>query len=102
MAPPSDDYETAARREAWRLESAGKLPDGFTDAYYPLTRAERIDLRRLRAAFELALDPDACRDLLDGLPVDPDRVDKTALEHALAATLIQLVRPIDVVHGRIP
>lgn len=94
------DHETAARQRSLALEAQGRLPAGFTEHYYPLTRLERLELARQRAALQLALDPGAWADLLCGVPIDPDRVDKEALQYALTASLVQLVRPIDLIHGR--
>lgn len=51
-------------------------------------------------AVRLAKDVQTCRALLAGDPVDPSRVHKNELENALKPGLVQLVRPIDVLHGK--
>jgi hypothetical protein len=49
-----DELETEARRESRRLEHAGKLEHGFTEAFYPLSAAEEREARRNNAALLLA------------------------------------------------
>lgn len=51
---------------------------------------------RLAVSFALALDLATCADLLDGLPVAPGRLDADALATAKEATLVRLVRPVDL------
>jgi hypothetical protein len=49
-----DELEAEARRESKRLENAGKLEHGFTEAFYPLSAAEEREARRNNAALLLA------------------------------------------------
>ncbi len=53
-----DDLERDARKASEGLEATGKLPAGFTAEHYPLTSRERLELRRMSAAMELADGPD--------------------------------------------
>jgi hypothetical protein len=55
---------------------------------------------RIAVAMRLALDIEACEALMLGRPVDPSRLDPDELRRALEPGLVQLVRPIDVLHGR--
>jgi hypothetical protein len=52
-------------------------------------------VQRLRAAFALARDVEACVDLLAGRPVDPVRLDPVELVRAREATLVLLVSPLE-------
>ncbi len=52
-------------------------------------------LAAVDVALRVALDVDACRDLLLGLPVDPDRLDPDGLKWASERRWITLSRPID-------
>ena len=56
------------------------------------------DGQRLLAAFTLACDLDACRDLILGLPVDVARLDPGELQRARQAHLVQLRAPADLLH----
>lgn len=56
------------------------------------------DAGRLQIAFRLAVDVEACADLLAGRPVDPARLDPLQRAKAQEARLVQLVRPIDLVN----
>ena len=51
---------------------------------------------RLATAFALALDTDACSDLLAGRPVAPERLDHAEAAKARRASLVRLVAPIDL------
>lgn len=66
---PSPDHETDARKRSWGLEATGKLPAGFSEQHYPLTAAELLELRRLKAAMELAEDADTYVALARGRPI---------------------------------
>jgi hypothetical protein len=55
---------------------------------------------RLDTAWRLAKDIDTLEALLLGQPVDPARIHQDELQRALEPRLVQLVRPIDVLHGR--
>ncbi len=91
------ECETAARKAALALEWANRLPDGFTEQHYPLTRRELAELLRFKVALRLARDRDTCRLLLLGLPVEPERVDERALRWAQRRTaMIRLVSPFEV------
>lgn len=111
--------EAEARDRAVLLEDAGKLPAGFCARHYPLPpvlpkdatepitaemmaelEARWQDGERLAWAWRLAGDLDALRTLLEGRPLDPSRVNQEHLGDALTASLVQLRRPIDVLHGR--
>ncbi len=59
------------------------------------------DGQRLYWAFKLALDVEACADLLADKPVDPARLDRKALAESREASLVQLVRPIDVLERNV-
>lgn len=96
-----DELEVEARQRSQALEEAGRLPAGFTAQHYPLTRNERIGLQRLKLIWDLAGSLDALEDLLLGVPVDPSRLNKDELAGAFEASLVQLVRPIDLLHGRV-
>lgn len=98
----NDQLEREARQRSAELEAAGKLPDGFTAQHYPLTRAERIDLRRLSVAWRLAPDLDTLHDLLLGVPVDPAHLNTKDLDEAHKASLVQLVPPINVLERSVP
>lgn len=69
---------------------------------YDAARLEQLwpHAERLQVAFRLAKDLAACEELLKGAPVDPGRVRQDELQKALEPRLVQLVRPIDVLHGR--
>ena len=98
MVPAHHDiYEQEARRRSWELENMPnpKLPQGFTEHYYPLTRTERLQLQRLATAWRLAPDIRTLEDLLFGIPVDPSRLNPTELARARTASLVQLIPPID-------
>ena len=47
-------------------------------------------------ALRVALDLEACRDLLLGLPVDPGRLDPNGIAWARERGWVQLARPVDV------
>jgi hypothetical protein len=49
---------------------------------------------RLRVAFAIANDLDACRDLLAGRKVDPVRLDAVRVRRARQAGFVQLVSPL--------
>lgn len=93
-----ETLERDARWEAYSLESRGKLPAGFSEQHYGLSPDDRFELARLRAALELATDFETWRDLRYGVPVEPSRLDKRALQQAQTASLVQLIRPIDLIH----
>ncbi len=59
------------------------------------------DGQRLFWAIKLALDVEACADLLADRPVDPVRLDRKALAESCEASLVQLVRPIDVLERNV-
>jgi hypothetical protein len=56
-------------------------------------------LAAVDVALRVARDVDACRDLLLGLPVDPDRLDSDGLAWASERGWVQLARPIDVLRA---
>jgi hypothetical protein len=65
----------------WREQLRARWPDG----------------EKLRCAWTIAADLDTLRDLLLGLPVDvASRIRPDELERAREETLVQLVRPIDL------
>jgi hypothetical protein len=70
----------------------------ITGAMWTLLRWDYPDayLQRLDVAMRLALDVDACTDLLCGTPVDPARIDTIALVRAQEESLVQLVAPIEL------
>lgn len=68
------EHETEARHRSLALEHAGKLPAGYTDTYYPLTRSEQLELRRLKAALAAAPDADIFCALVRGEPVPASRL----------------------------
>lgn len=77
------------------------------DITTPITADMRRRLRerwpngeRLTIAWRLAKDLETLEALLLGQPVDPSRVNQDELQRALEPRLVQLVRPIDVLHGR--
>jgi hypothetical protein len=54
-------------------------------------------------AIQLARDVDACRDLLNGVPVDPDRLQPEVLERMKTLRLVTLdVRAIDLLFSELP
>ncbi len=59
------------------------------------------DGQRLFWAIKLAQDVEACADLLANRPVDPSRLDRKALAESREASLVQLVRPIDVLERNV-
>ncbi len=59
------------------------------------------DGQRLYWAIKLALDVEACADLLADKPVDPARLDRKALAESREASLVRLVRPIDVLERNV-
>jgi hypothetical protein len=74
-----------------------------TDSSEPITeemwaqlRAAYADGQRLATAFALALDVDACADLLAGRTVDPSRLDEGELFKARRKRLVQLVAPVNL------
>ncbi len=76
------DFEHEARQRAIGLEAAGKLSPGFVDEHYPLSPLEQAELRRLKAALELADDADTFVALAKGRPVSA-RWYKQRLRHLL-------------------
>jgi hypothetical protein len=98
---PTLEEARAAQREARRLqvETAKRAKP------WPATRDSEETLRlrgkwpdgqRLTTAWALALDVDACADLLAGRAVAPERIDQGELFNARRKRLIQLVAPIDL------
>ncbi len=63
------DFEREARQRAVGLEATGKLPAGFVDEHYALSPLEERELRRLKAALELADDADTFVALAKGRPL---------------------------------
>ncbi len=53
-----DDLEHEARKRSEGLEAQGRLSAGFTQKHHPLTASEQRELRRMKAALELADGPD--------------------------------------------
>ncbi len=53
-----DDLEHDARKRSESLEVQGRIPQEFTAKHYPLTAREHAELRRMKAAMELADGPD--------------------------------------------
>lgn len=51
---------------------------------------------RVAVAMKLALDLATCVGLLEGRAVDPCRLDRVEVEKAKQASLVQLVRPLEV------
>jgi len=96
---PQDIHEQAARQRSRELEAAGRLPTGFTEHHYPLTRTERLQLQRLATAWRLAPDIRTLEDLLLGVPVDPARLNPGELARARTASLVQLVPPINLIRA---
>jgi hypothetical protein len=58
LADLFDEVEREGRARCEGLEALGKLPSGWTTKHYPMTSRERRELRRLRAAGDLAGDVD--------------------------------------------
>lgn len=69
------EYEAEARARAQELENRGKLPQGFTEAYYPLTPSEQAELKRLKHALAIATDADTFVALAKGQAVHESRLD---------------------------
>ena len=67
------DFEQEARQRAVGLEAIGKLPPGFVEQHYPLSPLEQHELRRLKAAMELADDVDTFVALAKGRPLPRTR-----------------------------
>ncbi len=63
------DLEREARARSEGLEAQGKLPNGFTAEHYPLTASEQRELRRYKAALELADSADTFIALVHGRPL---------------------------------
>ena len=63
------DLERDARARSEGLEAQGKLPAGFTAEHYPLTTSEQRELRRYKAALELADSADTFIALVHGRPL---------------------------------
>lgn len=77
-----------------------RVPSGI----YSLADFERRErawpnAERIAVALQLAADLETARALLRGEPVDPDRVNREALEWAREARWLRMVRPIDVLVG---
>lgn len=74
--------------------SIGGIPlntsEPITDTIRQHLNAAWPNPERLRIAFLLALDIDTCHALLAGDPVDPERLDQAALDHAAARRLVRL------------
>lgn len=70
----SEDEHTA-RHTSHALEAQGRLPAGFTDHNYPLTKAEQHELRRLKAALAASPNPDVFCALTRGEPVPLSSLD---------------------------
>lgn len=69
-----DECDSEARRRSRSLEAQGRLPQGFTKTYYPLTPGEHQQLRRLRAALLAADTWDVFAALAHGRPVPAHRI----------------------------
>ncbi len=74
------EFEVEARKRSVALEAAGKLPDGFTERYHPLTPPERRALRRLSMALLLAKDVDTFCALARGRRVPRHRLREDELQ----------------------
>jgi hypothetical protein len=76
-----DEAEREGRERAVSLEALGKLPHGFVDKHYPLTRRELRELRRLKAAGYAATDVDTFVALCKGRPVPASRLNSRLISY---------------------
>ncbi len=81
MRDPFDDLERDARQRSEGLEAQGRFPAGFTQKHYPLTKAEAIELKRLKHAMAAAPDADTFVALARGRTVDETRLNPTMISH---------------------
>jgi hypothetical protein len=73
----------------WELDPYDPRRAAWRKAAWP-------DAERLGAAFRLALDVEACADLLAGRAVSPAQIDQKALAQAQQTTHVRLVAPADL------
>ena len=71
----------------------------ITAAMWAALRDVYLDATRLEVCFRLARDLTTCEALWLGKPVDPSRLDPVELRTARRASLVQMVRPVDVLIG---
>lgn len=74
--------ERGARAKSLALENSfvPRLPQGFTEFYFPATKRERREARRVEAAMELAPDHDTLVALMEGRAVPRARLRKDVLD----------------------
>lgn len=77
-----------ARQRAVSLEAAGRLPAGFTERHYPLTRLETAELRRLKAAGYAATDVDTFIALCKGDIVPAERLNRKVIRYHKARNTV--------------
>jgi hypothetical protein len=70
------DHDQQARAAAVKLETAGRLPQGYVDQHYGLSRVEQREIRRLRACLEAAPDADIFLALERGDEVPLERLNQ--------------------------
>lgn len=78
------DFDQRAREAALALEMAGKLPPRFVERHYPLTRAETLELNRLKAAAAAATDVPTYLALARGEAVPVSRLNRRIVDQHYA------------------